>query len=154
MVPVRHQDELLGALSVRKSANDPIDPTNEQLLHDLAAQAGLMFRNVRLVEQLRSSRQRLVAAQDEERRKLERNIHDGVQQQLVALAVRLKLADAMVDRDVAKAHEALDNAPNRRRHGVGELRNLARGIYPPLSPTRASPRRSRHKLDEPRSRRR
>ena len=52
-----------------------------------------MLRNVRLIEELRASRQRLVAAQDEERRKLERNLHDGAQQQLVALAVQLKLLE-------------------------------------------------------------
>jgi signal transduction histidine kinase len=53
-----------------------------------------VLSNSKLIEDLRSSRQRLVAAQDEERRRLERNLHDGAQQQLVALAVRLKLARA------------------------------------------------------------
>ena len=82
---VRHRGELLGALSVSLPANDPMDPTKERLVRDLASQAGLVLRNVRLIEELRASRQRLVAAQDEERRKLERNLHDGAQQQLVAL---------------------------------------------------------------------
>ncbi|HEY7668824.1 MAG TPA: hypothetical protein VIE12_11975, partial [Actinomycetota bacterium] len=74
---VRHQGELLGALSVKMPANDPMDANRAKLVGDLAAQAGLLLRNVRLVEDLRASRRRLVAAQDHERRRLERNIHDG-----------------------------------------------------------------------------
>jgi signal transduction histidine kinase len=68
----------------------------EKLIRDLASQAGLVLRNVRLIEELRASRQRLVAAQDEERRKIERNLHDGAQQQLVALAVKERLVATLV----------------------------------------------------------
>lgn len=130
--PVRDRGELLGALAVTMPANDPIGPGRQRLIRDLADQAGLALRNVRLIEELRASRQRLVAAQDEGRRRLERNIHDGVQQQLVALAVKLKLADAMVDRDPAKAHEALGSLQNDATAALDDLRDLARGIYPPL----------------------
>ena len=66
---VRHQGEELGALAVTMPANDPLDPAKEKLIRDLASQAGPVLRNVRLLEELRASRQRLVAAQDEERRK-------------------------------------------------------------------------------------
>ena len=129
---VRHQAELLGALSVRMPANDPMDPAKEKLVADLAAQAGLVLRNVRLIEELRASRQRLVAAQDEERRKIERNLHDGAQQQLVALAVQLKLARTMVDRDPAKAGQLLETLQGSATDAIEDLRDLARGIYPPL----------------------
>jgi signal transduction histidine kinase len=131
-VEVRHQGELLGALSLTMPANDPLDPSRRQLVQDMASQAGLVLRNVRLIEELRASRQRLVAAQDEERRRIERNIHDGVQQQLVALAVKLRLADTMVDRDAAKAHEALAGLQSDANTTLEDLRDLARGIYPPL----------------------
>ena len=67
-VEVRDQGELLGALSVSMPANDPINPSKERLVRDLASQTGLVLRNVRLIEELRASRQRLVAAQDAERR--------------------------------------------------------------------------------------
>ena len=130
--PVTHQGEQLGALAVTMPASDPMSPAKERLVRDLAGQAGPVLRNVRLIAELRASRQRLVAAQDEERRKLERNIHDGVQQQLVALAVRLKLADALVDRDPAKAHEALAALHTNAGATLDDLRDLARGIYPPL----------------------
>ena len=75
--PVRHQGEVLGALSVTMPPNDPIDAPRAELVGGLAAQAGLVLSNVGLLEDLRESRRRLVAAQDLERRKLERNIHDG-----------------------------------------------------------------------------
>ena len=85
-----------------------------------------------MIEELRASRQRLVAAQDGERRKLERNIHDGAQQQLVALGVQLRLADTMVDRDPAKARELLTRLQGDTQTAINDLRDLARGIYPPL----------------------
>jgi signal transduction histidine kinase len=129
---VRHQGELLGALSVQMPANDPMNPKKEKLIADLAAQAGLVLRNVRLIEELRASRQRLVAAQDEERRKIERNLHDGAQQQLVALAVQLKLARTMIDRDPPKAGQMLEVLQSSATEAIEDLRDLARGIYPPL----------------------
>ena len=131
-IHVLHQGELLGALSVRMPASDPIDGARRKLVEDLAAQAGLVLRNVRLIEELRASRQRLVIAQDEERRKLERNIHDGAQQQLVAMAVKLRLADTLMDRDAAKAHEMMAQLQAEAQGALDDLRDLARGIYPPL----------------------
>jgi signal transduction histidine kinase len=137
--PIRHQGELLGALSIAKRPGDPITPTEEKLVHDLASQAGLVMRNVALaerlmdnVEQLRASRERLVGAQDEERRKLERNLHDGAQQQLVALSVKLRLAEGFVDRDPAKTKEMLADLQTTTGQAIEDLRDLARGIYPPL----------------------
>jgi signal transduction histidine kinase len=131
-VEVRDRGELLGALSVRMSAADPMNPAKEKLVRDLAAQAGLVLRNVRLVEDLRASRQRLVAAQDEERRRLERNIHDGAQQQLVALAVKARLARQLTERDPAKTAEMLQQIEAETQTALEDLRDLARGIYPPL----------------------
>ena len=112
------EGELLGALSVRMPASDPMSPSKEKLVRDLAAQAGMVLRNVRLVEDLRTSRQRLVAAQDEERRRLERNIHDGAQQQLVALAVKARLAGQFAERDPAKTAELLDADRGRDADGA------------------------------------
>src|SRR5207247_9351933 len=81
---------------------ESIRPAEEKLVRDRAAQGGLVMRNVRLIEELRASRQRLVAAQDEARRRLERNLHDGAQQQLVALSVHLRLLEQIVGRDADK----------------------------------------------------
>ena len=129
---VRHQGQILGALSVRMPANDPIDDSRARLVTDLAAQAGLVMRNASLVEDLRESRRRLVAAQDLERRKLERNIHDGAQQQLVALAVKLRLAQSLIVRDPDRAEALLTELLSESNRALDDLRDLARGIYPPL----------------------
>jgi signal transduction histidine kinase len=131
-VEVRHHDEVLGALAVRMPANDPMTPAKERLIRDLAAQAGLVLRNAALIEDLKASRQRLVAAQDAERRRIERNIHDGAQQQLVALAVKLKLTDALVGKDEQRAHAMLAELQTETNQALEDLRDLARGIYPPL----------------------
>jgi signal transduction histidine kinase len=129
---VRHQGELLGALSVAITAADPMNATKAKLARDMAAQAGLVLRNVRLIEDLRESRRRIVAAQDVRAKKLERDIHDGAQQQLVALQVKQRLADSMIDRDPARAHEMLAELQYDTASALDELRDLARGIYPPL----------------------
>jgi signal transduction histidine kinase len=132
LVEVGHQGETLGALSVTMPPSDPMNPTKEKLVEDLARQAGLVLRNVRLIEELRASRQRLVAAQDEERRKIERNIHDGAQQQLVALAVKQRMAAAVVGQDDERARAILEELQSETTQALEDLRDLARGIYPPL----------------------
>jgi signal transduction histidine kinase len=132
VVEVRDRSELLGALSVAMPPSDPMNPSKERLVRDLASQAGLVLRNVRLVEELRSSQRRLVRAQDRERRRLERNIHDGSQQQLVALSVKTRLARDLTARDPAQAAELLTQIDAEIQTALGDLRDLARGIYPPL----------------------
>jgi signal transduction histidine kinase len=131
-VPVRHRGELLGALAVTKPANEPLTPAERDLVTDLASQAGLVLRNVALIAELRASRQRLVRAQDEERRRLERNLHDGAQQQLVALAVKVRLAHSLVGREDDRARDMLDEIQTASQAALEDLRDLARGIYPPL----------------------
>jgi signal transduction histidine kinase len=111
---------------------EPLTPATEKLVRDLAAQAGLVVRNVRLVEDLLASRQRLVAAQDQERRKLERNLHDGAQQQLVALALKQRLAEDLVRQDPDQAIAMLTDLRHDTSEALANLRELARGIYPPL----------------------
>jgi signal transduction histidine kinase len=132
VVEVRDRGELLGALSVAMPPSDPMNPSKERLVRDLASQAGLVLRNVRLVEELRASQRRLVTAQDQERRRLERNIHDGAQQQLVALSVKTRLARDLTARDPAKVAEMLTQIDAEIQTALGDLRDLARGIYPPL----------------------
>jgi signal transduction histidine kinase len=130
--PVVHQGDLLGALAVSKPAADPLTPAEDKLLSDLASQAGLLLRNAGLIEDLRASRQRIVAAQDAERRRLERNIHDGAQQQLVALSVKLGLAGAVMRKDPDQAGRLLEDLKSETQEALENLRDLARGIYPPL----------------------
>ena len=138
-VVVRHHGEVLGALTVTKRRREAITPIEIKLMDDLAHQAGLVLKNVgltsdlqaRLVD-LRASRQRLVAAQDDERRRLERNLHDGAQQHLVAIKVKLGLAEMLATRDPEKARAAVAELKHDADEALETLRDLARGIYAPL----------------------
>ncbi len=138
VVPVTHQGELLGALSVTLPRTETLEATEQRLLEHLAAQAGLLMRNVRLtaellerLEELRASRKRLVTAQDEVRRRLERNLHDGAQQQLVALKVKLMLAERLADAG-QPVSPLLQQLGEETQEAIENLRDLARGVYPPL----------------------
>jgi len=137
--PVRYRGELLGAISFTKRPGEALTPTESKLSADLASQAGLVLRNAKLTEELlaslhelRASRQRIVTAQDQARRRLERNIHDGAQQQLVALAVKQRLVGGFVKKDPDKAMELLTQLQADTADALENLRDLARGIYPPL----------------------
>ncbi len=141
---MRHAGEELGLLVLKERAGSPLTPIEERLFADLARQAGLVLRGVRLrppsasgwtelsarETELRVSRERLLDAQDEARRRLERDIHDGAQQHLVALAVNLRLAETLTpspDRAIA----LLDTQERAAHDAVHALTQLSRGIYPP-----------------------
>jgi signal transduction histidine kinase len=129
---VDHQGERLGSLRVTSSLREPLTPAGERLVQAVAGQAGLVLRNAGLVEDLRSSRQRLVAAADQARRGLERNLHDGAQQQLVALRISLGLARQVMQSSPEEAAGLLAQTEHQAEEALAELRELARGIYPPL----------------------
>ena len=138
MVPVRHGDDLLGAISLTKPPSEPLTGTEDSLLQHLASQASLVMRNAQLtaelratIEELLASRRRLVEAQDAERRRIERNLHDGAQQQLIALAIQLGLlAESADDPDLIR--QAIPDLKAQLSTALDDLRALARGIYPPL----------------------
>jgi signal transduction histidine kinase len=126
-------------LTVTKPAGEPLTPAEAGLLNDLASQAGLVLRNVGLtsellqrLKELGASRQRLVAAQDETRRRLERDLHDGAQRQLVALKTRLAVAKTLARRDPGETKALLATVKDEAGQALEALRDLARGIYPPL----------------------
>jgi signal transduction histidine kinase len=129
--PVRHRGELLGALAVSLRAGETFPSAEERLLRDIASHAGLVLRNARLIAELRASRQRLVAAQDLERRRIERDLHDGAQQQLIALAVKLRLARTLFGREPSRVEAMLEELGEDASGALENLRFLARGIYPP-----------------------
>ena len=138
VVPVRHGDDLLGAISLSKPPSEPLTGTEDSLLRHLASQASLVMRNAQLtaelratIEELLASRRRLVEAQDAERRQIERNLHDGAQQQLIALAIQLGLlAEPADDPDLIR--QAIPDLKAQLSTALDDLRALARGIYPPL----------------------
>src|SRR5438309_6467520 len=138
VVPVSHAGELLGALTVDKKRGETMNTVEQKLVTDLAAQAGLVLKNVGLnqellarLDDLRASRQRLVTAQDEERRRLERDLHDGAQQHLVALKIKLGLAEAAAQPET-KIRALIAQLKQDADDALDTVRELARGIYPPL----------------------
>ena len=129
-----------------KYAASRCPPAEAALLSDLAAQAGPALSNVRLTlelearlrelatqaDELRASRQRIVAAQDAERRRIERDIHDGAQQHLVAIAVNARLARQVLDSAPMRTGTLLDEISAQVDDALETLRALARGIFPPV----------------------
>ena len=147
VVPLAHLGTLLGLLVVRRPADQGgFDEDQEALLVDLARQLGLALHNVGLdsalqaslteLEQrnaeLQASRLRIVTASDESRRAIERNLHDGAQQHLVALAIKLGVAAELVDDDPDALRGLLTDLRSDVSATIDELRSLAHGIYPPL----------------------
>lgn len=109
------------------------------LLDAVSSAAGLALENERLLaelraqlEEIRDSRARIVDAGDSERRRLERNLHDGAQQQLVTLALHLRMAQESLRDDPTAAEEMLDGVGEDLKLALGELRDLARGLHPAL----------------------
>ncbi len=148
MVPIAHLGELLGLIVVRRPVGAPLfTEDDERPLVELARQLGLALHNVRLDsalqaslaelaqrnEQLQASRLRIVQASDESRRAIERNLHDGAQQHLVALAVKLGLAAQIAeDGDSDTVVTLMSDLRADVQTTITELRELAHGIYPPL----------------------
>lgn len=145
-LPVRHGTELIGALTVTQVPGQTLSPIDLRLLADIAAEAGLVLRSVGLTaelsasldalsaqtDELRASRQRIVSAQEDERRRLERNIHDGAQQHLVALLLQLRLVRTLLSRDPARAAPMIPPLCAVVRAAEQTIGELAQGIHPPV----------------------
>jgi signal transduction histidine kinase len=119
--------------------HDPVLAENRALLDGVASAAGITLENERLqaelraqLLELRASRVRIVEAGDAARRRLERNLHDGAQQRLVALSVALSLVSERVRSRDAETAEHLDAARSELADALAELRELARGLHPAL----------------------
>ncbi len=147
VAPISHAGELLGLIVVERPARaDTFTDEDDRVLTELARQAGLAFHNSQLdsalqttldalrkqADELRDSRARVVASGDAERRRVERNLHDGAQQHLVALAINLRLTRDIVAEDPEGAGEMLGQLAEDVQTTIKELRELAHGIYPPL----------------------
>ncbi|MGZ8766234.1 MAG: GAF domain-containing sensor histidine kinase, partial [Acidimicrobiia bacterium] len=147
VVPLAHAGELLGLVVCRRHLDaDPLTESEEQVLADVARQVALAIHNSQLDSalqaslaelqtansELRASRARIVVASDESRRHIERNLHDGAQQHLVALAVKVGLARKLLTVDPDTAGLMLEELREDVQTTLTELRELAHGIYPPL----------------------
>lgn len=146
IAPITHLGGLLGLIVCARSLDEgPFRPDDDSVLADVARQVGLALHNVNLDSalqdsleelkrknrQLEASRERIVTAADESRRKIERDLHDGAQQQLVALAMKVQIARRTTD-DPEALSSLLEDLGEQVQHTIDELRELAHGIYPPL----------------------
>ena len=147
IAPISHGGELLGLIVVKRPpTGDSFSEDDDRVLADLARQVGLACttpsstprcrpRSTRCASRPTSSasrRARIVASGDAERRRVERNLHDGAQQHLVALAVNLRLTRDIIVDDPDAGVEMLDQLAEEVKETIQELRELAHGIYPPL----------------------
>ena len=147
VAPIVNSGELLGLVVVQRGSDgEPFRADEERVLAELSRQVGLAFRNLRLdsalqssldelrrqATELRASRARVVAAADAERRRIERDIHDGAQQQLIALAVNLRTARELAGPSPEESRALLDQVGSDLHDALENVRALAHGIYPPL----------------------
>jgi signal transduction histidine kinase len=143
---VLHRGQLLGVLRLQERPDLALTTVEERLFTALAAQAGLMLRIVGVraelevrhnelvarTGELTASRDRLIEAQDTERRRLERDIHDGAQQHFVALAVNLRVAQTVAASSPERAAGMLGKQADAARVAIATLSSLSRGIYPSM----------------------
>jgi signal transduction histidine kinase len=154
VAPMANAGELLGlVVAERQPGGEPFGQLDERVLAEFARQVGLALHNVRLdsqleasldevkrrTEEVTASRARVVSAADAERRRIERDLHDGAQQQLVALCANLRLARELAGSDPVQATALLEELGNDIEAALEELRELAHGIYPPLLADRGLP---------------
>jgi signal transduction histidine kinase len=147
LAPMANAGELQGVLVIERPAEErSFSQDEERALVEVARQLGVVLHNAKLdsalqasldevrrqAAEIQASRGRIVVAADRARRKIERDLHDGAQQHIVALAVRVKLAGQLLDRDPAQARTALDEIGVAIQDTLQEMRDLAHGIYPPL----------------------
>jgi signal transduction histidine kinase len=143
-IPLSHRGEMLGTIECGPKTEGAFSEQDRELLEDVARQAAMGIRNVRLAAELSArlaeieaqaaelaaSRARIVQAQDAERRRIERNIHDGVQQEIVALMARARLARNQLARDPGLAAATLSQLQAEAGLILEGIRELAQGIHP------------------------
>jgi signal transduction histidine kinase len=128
--PIRVGGEVWGALVAAGARDAPLPGDAEHRLLDFAELVAQALANADAYRKLADSRARIVEATDSERRRLERNLHDGAQQRLVSVALRLQLVKTALKRNSPKAESLLGEAEAELERALGELRELARGIHP------------------------
>jgi signal transduction histidine kinase len=151
VAPISHGGQLFGLIVAERARNpDGLAAEADVRLEEVAREVGVAMNKARLdaalqqsldqlrhqADELQASRGRLVVAADEERRRIERNLHDGAQQHLVAMAIKARLIEQVADQDPEKARLLTHQLQQDAAAALDELRALAHGIYPPLLSSR------------------
>jgi two-component system, NarL family, sensor kinase len=129
--PLRWMDEDLGTLIVAPRPGDDLDASDRELLDGLARQAGAAVQAAILNDDLRRSRERILVAREDERRRLQRDLHDGLGPTLASLYQRVDAARSLLGRDPAAADRLLTDVADQTRSVIGEIRSLVRALRPP-----------------------
>jgi signal transduction histidine kinase len=143
---VTHRGQKVGEIAIAKPPGEPLRPAERALLNDLASQAGIALHNARLALELQAhldeisrqandlarSRERIVSAADTSRRRIERAIRSGPERRLQEMSADLEKAGAALDTDPRLSIELLKTLQAETNATLETLRDLARGIYPPL----------------------
>jgi signal transduction histidine kinase len=130
-VPLTFGEEVVGELRVSgRQPGQPLSQADERVLTDYASQAGIAASASRLAAQLELARQRLVAAREEERRRLARDLHDGLGPQLASYTLTLDAARALLDTTPAKAADLLVDLRDQVQCAMTDLRRIARDLRP------------------------
>lgn len=147
IAPISHSGQLFGLIVAERSRRaDSLASEADATLEEVAREVGVAVNKAQLdaalqksIEQLRqqaielqASRGRLVAAADEERRRIERNLHDGAQQHLVAIAIKARLVEQVANSNPERAQQLVNQLQQDATAALDDLRALAHGIYPPL----------------------
>jgi signal transduction histidine kinase len=146
VAPAAHAGEVLGLVVAERPDHDPFTSDDDRALAELGRQLGVVLHNRRLDatlqetlddlrrtnDELRASRARIVATANAERRRIERDLHDGAQQHLVAIAVSLGLVKNVMATDPETAQRLLGDVTKQVQETVQQVRDLAHGVYPPL----------------------
>lgn len=137
-VPLERSGQTVGQIECG-AKHGGYEPVDLELLTTLAGQAATAIANVQLtaelaerLHELARSRARIIAAQDTERRRIERDLHDGAQQHVVALIMKLRLARNQLGRGERSAEDVLGELQTDTRQLLADLRDLAHGIHPPV----------------------
>jgi signal transduction histidine kinase len=127
-----YQAETIGQLTLGpRQRGETFTPADRRLLEDLARQIGVAAHAVQLTDDLQRSRERLVTAREEERRRLRRDLHDGLGSALTSLMLKLDATDTLLDRDVPAARSLLAETRGQMQASITDIRRLVYDLRPP-----------------------
>ena len=132
IAPITAGERLWGALFVFSARPNYFPPQSEQRLADFTQLVALALESAEAHDQLTASRARIVEASVAERRRLERNLHDGAQQRLITLSLHLRMAQECLRDDPAAAETLLEGVGEDLKLALQELQELARGLHPAI----------------------
>ena len=130
--PIMVGGRLWGVIAASTRREEPFPPDTEAQIGRFTELVATAVANAEAHAELTASRARIVATADETRRRIERDLHDGAQQRLVSLALRLRTAAAVVPPELGEVHQELASAGTELDQILGDLRELSRGIHPAI----------------------